>query len=188
MPTDPATVPSTQAHPTPSTRVGRTAILIAVVAAGSCGVLASALSRQFIVYQRRSPQAECKTLLKSLISAQKLAYADKARCGADFGTVGLAPERATRYSYFMGSGAEIPASHPLKAAAQASDVPPLAGGLAPGVYGTCPDDCFVVAACVGNIDTDATLDVWSISTKAREKAGLGIPAGVPFNEVNDLED
>lgn len=40
----------------------------------------------------------------------------------------------------------------------------------------------IVAA--GNIDNDATIDVWSISTKDRP----GAPAGSLFNDVNDLNE
>jgi hypothetical protein len=40
---------------------------------------------------------------------------------------------------------------------------------------------------VGNIDNDATLDVWTVSSKPRKGAdGLTVPAGSPRNDVNDV--
>jgi hypothetical protein len=45
-----------------------------------------------------------------------------------------------------------------------------------------------LAACVGNIDEDRTLDVWTISGDERKgPGGETIPAGQPFNDVNDTE-
>jgi hypothetical protein len=42
-------------------------------------------------------------------------------------------------------------------------------------------------ALAGNIDSDATIDVWSISTKERIIAGETVTPGRPFNHVNDVE-
>ena len=56
-----------------------------------------------------------------------------------------------------------------------------------GVHGTCPADCYVTVIAVGNIDDDADLDVWSISTQARTLGGEAVPAGQPFHHVNDLK-
>ncbi|MHA7630128.1 hypothetical protein [Corallococcus sp. M7] len=59
--------------------------------------------------------------------------------------------------------------------------------MKPGVEGTCPD-CIVTAACVGNVDNDDTLDVWSISTVKRTAAnGDTIEIGDPYNHVNDVQ-
>jgi hypothetical protein len=45
-----------------------------------------------------------------------------------------------------------------------------------------------VAACAGNIDTDAAIDVWSISDHERHALdGAFISAGIPFNDQNDDE-
>jgi type IV pilus assembly protein PilA len=43
------------------------------------------------------------------------------------------------------------------------------------------------AACIGNIDNDPTLDVWTISSAERTDASGGtVPPGTPLNEVNDV--
>ena len=50
-----------------------------------------------------------------------------------------------------------------------------------------------VGAAQGNIDSDATLDFWSISTDSRDMGtgsttceGGNSPSGEPFNEFNDV--
>ena len=47
--------------------------------------------------------------------------------------------------------------------------------------------CDVTVVAAGNIDSDATIDVWSISTKERIIAGETVMPGMPFNHVSDLE-
>jgi hypothetical protein len=50
-----------------------------------------------------------------------------------------------------------------------------------GLRGECPD-CSVTIACVGNLDDDADVDVWSISTKDRPDAARG----TPIHHLKDL--
>lgn len=57
-----------------------------------------------------------------------------------------------------------------------------------GLEGTCPA-CEVTLACVGNIDDDDTVDVWSISTKDRTlPTGQVVTRGLPWRHVNDREE
>lgn len=57
-----------------------------------------------------------------------------------------------------------------------------------GVHGACPG-CAVTLACVGNLDGDATLDLWSISSKERPGArGETIPAGLAWNHRDDVTE
>ncbi|MBL8921734.1 MAG: hypothetical protein JNJ54_22935 [Myxococcaceae bacterium] len=54
-----------------------------------------------------------------------------------------------------------------------------------GVHGECPQ-CSFVGACVANLDDDADVEVWTISTDERASAqGIRIPAGVPWRERAD---
>ncbi len=53
-----------------------------------------------------------------------------------------------------------------------------------GVSGACPD-CDLTIACVGNIDDDEAVDVWSISTKDRVLDGREAPRGTPFRHLDD---
>ena len=56
-----------------------------------------------------------------------------------------------------------------------------------GLSGVCPA-CDVTVACVGNIDDDETVDVWSISTKDRVlPSGETVTQGLPWRHVNDRE-
>ncbi|MFL5319274.1 MAG: hypothetical protein ACJ790_06420 [Myxococcaceae bacterium] len=62
-----------------------------------------------------------------------------------------------------------------------------AQGVVPGVEGVCPK-CEVTVLCVGQMDDDATLDVWSVSTKARKLQGETVEAGMASHDVNDFEE
>jgi hypothetical protein len=43
-------------------------------------------------------------------------------------------------------------------------------------------------ACVGQLDVDPTVDVWSVSTAERRAAdGTPIQAGTAVNDVNDVK-
>jgi hypothetical protein len=55
-----------------------------------------------------------------------------------------------------------------------------------GLEGDCPS-CELTVACVGNIDDDDTVDVWSISTKDRALGGQTVTRGLPYRHVNDRE-
>ena len=49
------------------------------------------------------------------------------------------------------------------------------------------EGCGVTMVCVGNIDSDDTLDVWSVSTIDRTSPdGVPIAAGTPFQHTNDV--
>lgn len=55
-----------------------------------------------------------------------------------------------------------------------------------GMKGTCPA-CQLTMLCAAQIDSDATVDVWTISTLERTgNTGERIPAGLPWLEVDDL--
>jgi hypothetical protein len=57
-----------------------------------------------------------------------------------------------------------------------------------GLSGTCPA-CEVTLACVGNIDGDDAVDVWSISTKERPLPDGGvITRGLPWRHLDDRAD
>mgnify|MGYP005610684405 CR=1 FL=1 len=50
-----------------------------------------------------------------------------------------------------------------------------------GIEGSCPD-CQLTVGCIANLDADADVDVWTISTKDRP----GASRGTPLNFVSDL--
>jgi type IV pilus assembly protein PilA len=61
-----------------------------------------------------------------------------------------------------------------------------------GVAGTCPA-CNFQGAASGMIDTDASVDSWHIASKDHTvddkqcNTETGVPAGVPYNDLNDVD-
>lgn len=193
---------------TSSTWILVIAALFAVAVLVVMGILAAIAIPNFIRFQARSKQSECRTNLKVFVAAERAYFAEHHQYTPVLAELGFAPERGNRYAYFAGPGTQEDRSHAVLvgkpedtqigvdlfrfAASPAitdRDVPSmLAGEVAPGLSGTCPD-CSMVAVCVGSVDNDATLDVWSVSTaERRSSSGTLIPAGLPFNDVNDVEE
>ena len=194
---------------------GTTLVLIVVAAVAAVpvvvaiiGILAAIAIPNFIRFQARSKQSECRTNLKALTVAARGYFDEHHQYTPVLSELGFNPERGNRYAYFVGPGTQEDRSKAVatlapgdtqigvdlfryvgSTAITARDVPAkLAGGVAPGVSGTCPD-CALVAVCVGTVNNDATLDVWSVSTADRHGPhGEAIPAGVPFNDVNDVSE
>jgi hypothetical protein len=70
-----------------------------------------------------------------------------------------------------------------------------APAMAVGIAGTAPGPFNWTGLARGNVDTDATVDVWSISTASRAfpatvdltcSVGANNPSGEPANDVNDV--
>lgn len=129
------------------------------------------------------------------------------RYSTDVAELGLSPERGNRYAYVLDPAGKILMPCARHTGARGSIIaadserfpeirndellaglpPVLAGGVKPGIKGVCPDCSFTVA-CVGNIDSDVVLDVWSLSSEDRvDERGDPIPAGEPHNDVNDIK-
>src|SRR6185295_2137472 len=185
-------------------------IALPIALGGVVSLMAAIAIPNFIKFQARSKQAECKYNLKSAFTAEKSYYQENERYTSSISDAGFSPERGNRYAYFFDvrgpmqdrssagisreDGAETgvnidtfkyPRTRPLTF----NDVGVrIAGDVRPGVQGKCPD-CSFVAVCAGNLDGDQTLDVWSISTEDRTSAkGEVIPAGSPYCDVNDVND
>jgi type IV pilus assembly protein PilA len=197
----------------PSRDASTVAIVIAVVVGGMAvvaviGILAAIAIPNFIRFQARSKQSECKTNLRALARGWQSYFAAHDAYTSQLSVVGFAPERSNRYAYFAGDGTmELRDAFSPVSAEEATQIGvdrfrfkeasavtthqlprSFAGDVTIGVHGTCPD-CFAVAACAGNIDGDSTLDVWSVSTRGRvAPSGEEIPALVPFNDVNDVSE
>lgn len=157
------------------------------------GVLAAIAIPNFIKFQSRSKAAECKANLKAAFIGAKLNFEEHDAYSPYVRDAAFSPEPGNRYLYVfdatgplqepggpavdgaVGVGPDTRRHPSASPAAYRAAIPPdLVAEL--GVRGTCPD-CTFTAACVGNIDNDATLDVWSISSKDRVDAdGLPVPA------------
>jgi type IV pilus assembly protein PilA len=161
-------------------------LVLSVVVIPIQGILAAIAIPNFIKFQGRSKQSECKANLKALFAAQKSFYAEKQTYGATAEEIDFAPMGATRYLYIVSDDSTLPPTHPE--AKSASELLGLVGGglrTTFGLDGQCPD-CNVTMACVGDPDNDGEPDVWTISTGAREVNGVNVPAGIPHNDVADL--
>lgn len=186
--------PSALPPPPKPASSNKTVLIIALVVGGALvfcmcsGVLAAIAIPNFIRFQARSKQAECKTTLKSMFIAQQAYFAEKDNYADEptdlsmFSTVG-----PMRYTYFGGPELIINATAPGSTAVDEDSLPPLVGDQLPGVEGECPD-CTFVGACAGNIDSDDTLDVWSISSAAREHDGHTIAPGELFHDRDDVTE
>lgn len=162
----------------------------------------------FIKFQARSKQMECKSNLKAAYTSERGFYAENNAYSTNIKEIGFSPERGNRYAYFLfdvgqmqdrttartddgpaitGIGVDTfryPDARPISA----SELPPVLGELKAGVHGQCPQCSFVVV-CAGNLDQDETLDVWSVSSADRtSKTGEPILGGTPYNDVSDVND
>jgi hypothetical protein len=174
------------------------------------GGLAAISLPGFIRFKSRPRQSECRSNLKALFTAEMAYRQEKDRFTPTLNFIGFHPERGNRYAYFAGRGPMLDRSAPPADPSKPwqedlgrveaigvdlhkhDDLEPLSLQHLPpdvresiGLSGTCPD-CDITAACVGQIDRDDTLDVWSVSTRDRKAAdGSLIPRGEPYNHVND---
>jgi len=170
------------------------------------GVMAAIAIPNFIKFQARSKQGECKANLKAWYVTQRAYFAEKDTYSTSIQEVGFMPERRNRYAYFAGPGPVEDRSTTgaqLVVGAQGIGVDtlgistaraitfaqlPEGVGSMVGIQGDCPE-CDITLVCAGQVDNDETLDVWSISTMAREaEDGTPIPEGIPFNHINDVAD
>ncbi len=159
------------------------AIVISVLfSVMNAGITAAIAIPNFIKFQARAKQAECKTNLQALHAAQEAFYAEQERYSEDPQELGFSPQTPHRYSYFLSAEPEG-----WVIGQKESPTAPDLELATPGVHGECPD-CGYVAMCVGQADQDPDLDMWVISSRELELAnGESAPAGVPVNLRYDLE-
>lgn len=163
-------------------------IIIAVIAFFCCiGFGLVIVIPNFVQFGARAKEAECRQYLKRLYVEQKALFAEKELYATDFETLEFKPEDKTRYAYVIAPGQVL---EPILEASQRPglfEAMPAAVRQSLGLQGTCPD-CDVTMACVGDIDGDPGVDVWTISTKERRLGGETIPAGELRHDVDDLDD
>lgn len=152
------------------------AIAATVIAAVSMplqviGTLSAIAIPNFIRFQARSKQSECKVNLRMLVTAEQVYFQEHDAYGT-FEQVGFQPERGNRYSYFLGAST-FPADANRFPAVATED---HAGALTQNGIETGTSAKGFVAACAGNVDNDATLDVWTVDEQS-----------APTIVVNDVE-
>jgi len=142
-------------------------IVVAII-----GILAAIAIPNFLRFQAKSKQSEAKTNLGGIFTAQIAFFGDNNFFG-NFAQIAWAPTGTARYTYYSGAyTGSVSASSPNDNAGST-----LAANTEPtGLART--DNTFVIGAS-GNIDTDATLDQWTIT----EVRVLGALAG--HDDVTD---
>jgi type IV pilus assembly protein PilA len=173
-------------------------IVVAII-----GILAAIAIPNFIKFQARSKQSEAKANLKAMFTAEKAFYQEKDRFSSYVAEVGFAPERNNRYNYSLTSGGAYD-----NRAASAATTGAQATGIQADVFKGYQTDSSAnslgapdgvasasltkfVGTALGNIDSDSTLDGWSISTDSRnmtsgDSQGSNIASGEPSNDNNDV--
>ncbi|MBL8921009.1 MAG: fimbrial protein [Myxococcaceae bacterium] len=187
---------------------GVSAVVIAIVAVAllcpCIGIVAAIAIPNFIKFQSRAKQSEAKMQLKSAFSAEQMYFADNQAYSTSPQAVGFSPERGNRYLIAFSADGELAESGKLSkeatgVKADAARYPNLDNDALErgipaelmnevGVTGKCPDDCAITIVAAGNIDNDDTIDVWSVSTKARTINGVPVAPGAPHNHVDDTRE
>jgi type IV pilus assembly protein PilA len=162
-------------------------IVVAII-----GILAAIAIPNFIKFQARSKQAEAKSNLKALFTAQRSFFQEKDRYSEQINEIGFSPERGNRYDYRNGAtcvwqdrtglelvnpdGANCISVDKFKYTTAASDPAAAVGAPTwstvggaepgyPGTAGTCPA-CNFAANAAGNVDNEDTVfDSWVIASK-----------------------
>jgi type IV pilus assembly protein PilA len=168
------------------------------------GLLAAIAIPNFIRFQARSKQSEAKASLKALFGAEKAYFQEHDRYSTLVVEAGFSPERNNRYAYILDpsrledSRSGTISSTATTATAISADVfkgysdPPVQALTCGGTLGLSNGTQTFTGEAVGNIDTDATNDVWSISTDGRTASatcdsapGGNVASGEPVNDVDD---
>jgi type IV pilus assembly protein PilA len=182
-------------------------IVVAII-----GILAAIAIPNFIKFQARSKQSEAKANLKAAFTAEKAYIQEKDAYQPLINIVGFSPERNNRYAYYLSSTGTLEV-RTTQAKVNAStdtgiDLDAFKyGGTTPFVVSTCSGTGSIgpftgvggglawSGQARGQIDTDLTMDVWSISTDSRTypttvditcSVGTNNPSGEPANDVNDV--
>jgi type IV pilus assembly protein PilA len=183
-------------------------IVVAII-----GILAAIAIPNFIKFQARAKQSEAKANLKAAFTAEKAYIQEKDAYNTLINIVGFSPERNNRYAYFLSSTGTLEqrtgTSKVSAATDQGVDVDVFrypgfqqtyaTSGCTPataiGITGASPGPFDWAGQAQGNIDTDATIDMWTISTTSRAlqltvdvtcSVGGNNPSGEPANDVNDV--
>jgi len=146
---------------------------------------------------------ECRANLQSIIAGEAGLYSEQHRYSTHPFEIAFAPATGNRYLYLLDSTGQVTRRDELPSGPVRESI-----GVGPdtrarkvtaewlrarfpaelvatlGIHGTCPT-CTFVAGCVGNLDEDDDVDVWTISTADRELDGGTVHRGTPFHHLDD---
>jgi hypothetical protein len=152
-------------------------------------------------FSPRTKQREAMTNLKAISVAVRSYAADDGGCSARIAEIGFAPERANRYLYALSTDGplELPGRRVADAVGVLADTAKhpeldneaLERGVPEALWDTIGlstdgGTCEVTAIAVSNLDDDADLDVWTISTADRTIDGGVVGAFWPYQHLDDL--
>jgi type IV pilus assembly protein PilA len=180
------------------------ALVVSAVAVPLWGVVAAVAIPAFVRAQARARQLDCTAQLQLALEAERRFFADHGRYSVHPAEVGFGAEANTRSLLRfdnigpLATAGQLPPADAVGFAPRAdrtsTTVEALDEGLGIevrqhlGIHGACPD-CSIGLACAGNLDLDPALDVWSISSAERSApGGPTVPAGAPFQHLDDLTD
>ena len=131
----------------------------------------------------KKKQVECKQTLAALWRAEEQFHQRTGRWTDRRAELGFEMQKGNRYTYFLSLTEGWPADskrHPK--VVQQEHVFALGKlGIEPGLHGDT-----LTLACIGNVDRDDRLDVWTVSSDDREgRHGGVVPAGELYNDVSD---
>ena len=172
------------------------------------GLLAAIAIPNFLRMQARSKQSEAKANLRAAFNSETAYFAANDRYSLKAYEVGFQPERNNRYAYFLGATVvqddrSTAAAPSLLSTVTSISVDTFKGYGVIAATGTLGCGTALVdagagatvwtGAAAGNIDSDATLDQWTVSTASRSLAVAAtcdaagpVSGGEPANEQNDV--
>ncbi|MGQ0505734.1 MAG: type IV pilin protein [Myxococcaceae bacterium] len=154
-------------------------VIIAGVGFIFLGIQAAVAIPNFIRFQTRAKQSECKANLRVLASAAQRYHADEHVYTGDPALLYFNPE-AGRYAYLMDPALPVH-SETANTADLIRRFREL--GIDTGVNGG-----VWTAACLADLDSDPALDVWTVSSQVREGPnGTTVPAFELKHDVDDSE-
>lgn len=173
-------------------------IVVAII-----GILAAIAIPNFIKFQARTKQAEPKANLKSLYTAQRVAFTEYDSYLSVVSNLGFNPERGNRYFIVVGCSTLSSRASALEytspadcgfaadtykgfAAITSGSIANITATAASSASGTCLPIANVgcltdgnngafLALSAGNIDNDSTIDTWAVSSMTLTIAASAAP-------------